>query len=60
MSLVEDGAHWRARAKEMLAIADRIVDPESRRELIAIAEKYEMLANRADARASIQHLSRRA
>jgi hypothetical protein len=58
MSQGEDGAHWRARAKEMLAIADKIQGPESKRELVAIAERYEKLAARADARASIQPLSR--
>jgi hypothetical protein len=60
MSLREDGAYWRERAKEVRAVADKIEDPESKRELIAIADRYEAMAERADARASAQLLSRRA
>ena len=58
MSLLQDGAYWRERAEEVLAIADRIADHESKWELIAIAEKYVVLAYRADARASGHPLSR--
>jgi hypothetical protein len=60
MSLLENGAHWRARAREILAIVDKIEDPENKRELLAIAEKYLMLAVRADARAADLPLSREA
>jgi hypothetical protein len=58
MSLRDSGEHWRALAKEVLTIADKIGDPENKRELIAIAEKYELLADRADVRAAIRPLSR--
>ena len=47
MSLRDSGEHWRALAKEVLTIADKIGDPENKRELIAIAESaYELLADR--------------
>jgi hypothetical protein len=50
MSLRDDGAYWRERAMELLAIAGKIEDPENKRELLGIAEGYEELADRADDR----------
>ena len=58
MSLLQDGSVWRERGKEMRAIAGKIEDPESKRELLAIAARYEVLADHADARAANVPLSR--
>jgi hypothetical protein len=59
MSPRDSGAHWRALAKEVLAIAAKIEDPECKPELTAIADKYEALAERADVHAVGHPLSRR-
>jgi|HubBroStandDraft_1064217.scaffolds.fasta_scaffold208023_1 hypothetical protein len=52
MSPLEDSAHWRTLAREVLAIADRVEDPENKLELVVIAEKYLGLADRAYAGAA--------
>jgi hypothetical protein len=59
MSLLEDGAYWRARADEVLAFANSVANPEAKRELLGIAEKYEWFASRADDRAAQRAFSRK-
>jgi len=54
MALLYDGAQWRARAKEVRDIAESLPDLLAKRELLEIAEKYERLAARADARGDPQ------
>jgi hypothetical protein len=49
MSLIDYGSYWRMHAKEVRAMAEGAIDPEAKRELLEIAEKYELLAKRADA-----------
>ena len=44
-----DAAHWRERAREMRALAAKISDDESRRQMLRIAADYDMLAERAEA-----------
>jgi hypothetical protein len=60
MSLLQDGAHWRELAKEIRAIARKLDDPQNEGELVAIAEMYEAMAERADARVTGHPLSRKA
>jgi hypothetical protein len=45
------GKRWRTRAEECRSAADGIRDEESRRQMIAVAESYERMAERADLRA---------
>jgi hypothetical protein len=42
--------HWRERAKEALALAEQMGDPESRATMLEIARDYEKLAARAEQR----------
>jgi hypothetical protein len=42
-----DPQHWRDRAVEARALADRMTDPVGRKAMMEIAEKYEGLAERA-------------
>lgn len=44
--------HWLKRASEARTMADGIEDAESKRAMIAIAENYERIAKRAEARAA--------
>ena len=46
--LIDDTNHWRDRADEARAIAASLSDPESKRIMIAIAENYDRLAERAE------------
>ena len=41
---------WRRLAADARATANKLTDPEARRELLAIAERYELLAARAEKR----------
>jgi hypothetical protein len=50
MSMLEDGNHWRERAKDVLAIAQGVEDPAAKVELLEIAARYQRLGERADAR----------
>ncbi len=43
-----DGAHYRKRADEVRAEADRSTLPDIRSQLLSIAEQYDMLARQAD------------
>ena len=40
--------HWRARAKEALAIADQMSDPDAEEVLWRLALRYERMAKQAD------------
>jgi hypothetical protein len=42
--------HWAARAKEARQMAALIDNPEAKRSMIALAENYEKVAKRAEAR----------
>jgi hypothetical protein len=49
-SSINDPQHWRDRAKEARALADQINDAEAKAAMLRIAEDYERLAKRAEAR----------
>jgi hypothetical protein len=51
--LLRDPQHWRDRANESRALADKMADPESKRMMLGIAEEYEKLAQRAEIRAKL-------
>ena len=44
--------HWQERADKARAMADGIQDAEAKRAMLAIAENYERIAKRAEARAA--------
>jgi hypothetical protein len=44
--------HWLERAEEARTMADSIQDAEAKRAMLAIAENYERIAKRAEARAA--------
>jgi hypothetical protein len=48
--LLNDPSHWRERAKAMRVHAEQIDDPESKGMMLKIADDYESLAQRAEAR----------
>jgi hypothetical protein len=50
VQLIGNTEHWRKRAKEARTIAVDITDPEGRRLMLGIAEAYDDLAVRAEAR----------
>jgi hypothetical protein len=43
---LNDPAYWRSRAEEALAQAELLADPEERRQMLAIAQGFEQLAER--------------
>jgi hypothetical protein len=45
--LYSDPEHWRERAAEARALADKMTDAVGRQAMIEIAEKYDRLAERA-------------
>jgi hypothetical protein len=45
-----DPKFWRARAQEARFQADRINDPESKRAMLSIADTYDRMAKRVEAR----------
>jgi len=47
-----DAKHWRARAEEARVHAEQMDDPVARGTMLKIAEEYEKLAQRAEARES--------
>ena len=51
-SFLNDPRHWRERAEEARSRADQISEPQSKNAMLRIAHDYEVLAERAEARAS--------
>ena len=49
-SFINDPEHWRARAREMRALATLAQDEEARAAMLGVAEQYEQLARRAETR----------
>jgi hypothetical protein len=49
-SFIHEPAHWRKRAEQARTIADQMNDAEARSMMLKIAEDYEKLAKRAEAR----------
>ena len=52
------GERWRTLAAEARAAADEMTDPDAKRTLLKIAEGYERLARRAEARKKDQEDSK--
>jgi hypothetical protein len=52
-----DPKFWRARAQEARFQADRINDPESKRAMLSIADTYDRMAKRVEARNRARRLS---
>ena len=50
-ALINDPEHWQLRAEEARAIAEEMTDPEARRQMLQVADSYEEIARRAEARA---------
>jgi hypothetical protein len=50
MNLLNDAQHWRDRAEEARVIAAGMHDEVARRQMFAIAEGYDRLAQRAEER----------
>jgi hypothetical protein len=49
MSLIDDGTHWRARARESRIAADCMAEAGCRHIMLRIAASYEQIAARIDA-----------
>jgi hypothetical protein len=49
-SFINDPKHWRQRAEEALALADRMNDLQAKAVMIRISYDYESLAKRAEER----------
>ena len=47
-----DPEHWHERAAEARALAEKMSDPEGKKAMIEVAEKYERVAARA-----LEHMS---
>jgi hypothetical protein len=47
----DPAARWRALANDARAVAQQTSDPEARRSLLLIAQSYDRLAERAEAKA---------
>jgi hypothetical protein len=54
---INDPQHWHGRAKEARALAEAIADLEAKFMLLVIADDYERLAQRAEARTAIRGIS---
>lgn len=55
-SLYDDPDHWRKRSAEMRTIADGMAHSETRAILLALAQDYDKLAERAETRAGCGEL----
>jgi hypothetical protein len=51
-AILDNAAHWRARAEESRVIAEQLQDPESRRMMLNVADSYERLVEHAERRAA--------
>jgi cob(I)alamin adenosyltransferase len=51
MSVLNDARHWLRRAEEARRLAAQMTDPAAKDSMLRIAEEYEKVALRADARA---------
>jgi len=49
-AMLEDPAYWRGRADASRALSERLVDLQSKRQMLEIARAYEYLAQRAEER----------
>ena len=49
-SLVDDAAHWHFRGKQMRALAEQMMDEETRAIMLRLAGDYDLLAERAAVR----------
>jgi hypothetical protein len=49
-SLVNDPKHWRDRAREKRALAERLRNEQAKQAVLRIANDYERLAQRAEER----------
>jgi hypothetical protein len=49
-SILDNAAHWRARAEESRRLAEQLYDTTSRRMMLQVAESYERLAEHAEKR----------
>lgn len=47
---IDDAERWRALAVEARDVAEQMTDPEAKRVMLFIAEAYERIAARAEAR----------
>jgi hypothetical protein len=56
---IDDPKHWRARAEEARAVAEKINDPASKEAMFRIANNYERTAEYARIRAEVQSWSKR-
>jgi hypothetical protein len=48
----QDAKHWRDRAAEMRVLSDVMIDQESQRMMLKLANDYDKLADRAEDRAA--------
>ena len=49
-AISSDPQHWRARADEARAMAEKITDPHAKAAMLEIARNYEHIAERAERR----------
>ena len=52
---INDPKHWHDRAAEMRALSDNIKDVRARAMMLKLAEDYDTLADRAEARSDGKH-----
>ena len=52
MSHINDPKHWRYRAEEARALAEKLTDPEAKQLMLKVAADYEQLAKRAEERSA--------
>jgi hypothetical protein len=50
---MDNEAHWRDRAKEARAVAEKMSNSETRRTMLDIARQYDQLADRARERSEL-------